>query len=76
LPLRQQLGHILLAAGRAKEAEQAYREDLVRYPNNGWSLHGLAESLKAQGRAKEAAAVEAKFRKAWSRADVKPVATY
>jgi tetratricopeptide (TPR) repeat protein len=76
VPLRQQLGGILLAAGRAKEAEQAYREDLVRYPNNGWSLHGLAESLKAQGRAKEATAVEAKFRKAWSRADVKPVATY
>jgi tetratricopeptide (TPR) repeat protein len=76
LPLRQQLGGILLRAGRAKEAEQAYREDLERYPNNGWSLHGLAESLKAQGRAKEAEVVEAKFRKAWSRADVKPIATY
>jgi len=76
LPLRQQLGGILLRAGRAKEAEQAYREDLERYPNNGWSLHGLAESLKAQGRAKEAEVVEAKFRKAWSRADVKPIAIY
>jgi tetratricopeptide (TPR) repeat protein len=74
LPLRQQLGALLLAAGRPKEAETAYREDLVRYPNNGWSLHGLAESLKAQGRAKDAAAVDAKFRKAWARADVKPMA--
>ena len=74
LPLRQPLGAILLAAGRPREAEQAYREDLVRYPNNGWSLHGLAESLAAQGRAKEAAAVDAQFRKVWSRADVKPLA--
>jgi tetratricopeptide (TPR) repeat protein len=74
LPLRQQLGALLLAAGRPKEAETAYREDLVRYPNNGWSLHGLAESLKAQGRAKDAAAVDAKFRKAWAQADVKPMA--
>jgi hypothetical protein len=74
LPLRQQLGALLLAAGRPKEAETAYREDLVRYPNNGWSLHGLAESLKAQGRTKEAEAADARFRKAWARADVKPLA--
>ena len=73
LPLRQQLGALLLTAGRPKEAEAAYREDLIRYPNNGWSLHGLAESLKAQGRAKEAAAADARFRKAWTRADVKPL---
>ena len=71
LPLRQQLGALLLAVGRPKEAETAYREDLVRYPNNGWSLHGLAASLKAQGRTKEAAAADAEFRKAWARADVK-----
>ena len=74
LPLRQQLGALLLAAGRPKEAETAYREDLIRYPNNGWSLHGLAVSLKAQGRAKEAAAADAEFQKAWAHADVKPLA--
>jgi tetratricopeptide (TPR) repeat protein len=74
LPLRQQLGALLLAAGRPKEAETAYRGDLIRYPNNGWSLHGLAVSLKAQGRAKEAAAADAEFQKAWARADVKPLA--
>ena len=69
------------AAGRATARRRpreagggAYREDLVRYPNNGWSLHGLAESLKAQGRTKEAAAIDAQFRKAWARADVKPLA--
>jgi tetratricopeptide (TPR) repeat protein len=70
LPLRQQLGGLLLAAGRPKEAEKAYREDLVRYPNNGWSLSGLARALKAQGRSQEASAAEADFRKVWSKADV------
>jgi tetratricopeptide (TPR) repeat protein len=74
LPLRQQLGALLLAAGRPKEAETAYRADLIRYPNNGWSLHGLAVTLKAQGRAQEAAAADAEFQKAWARADVKPLA--
>jgi len=70
LPLRQQLGSVLLAAGRPKEAETEYREDLVRYPNNGWSLHGLAQALEAQGRTQEAQEVDAQFRKAWGKADV------
>ncbi len=74
LPLRQRLGAVLLAASRPNQAEKAFREDLARYPNNGWSLHGLAEALNAQGRTKEGAVVEARFRKAWSRADVKPLA--
>ena len=34
--------------GRFAEAEQVYREDLKRLPDNGWSLFGLAESLRAQ----------------------------
>src|SRR2546426_7637767 len=29
---------------RQKEAEEAYRQDLMRYPNNGWTLHGLAQT--------------------------------
>ena len=74
VPLRQQLGAVLLAVGRPKAAEQAYRQDLVRYPDNGWSLHGLALALAAQGKTAEAKRVDAQFRKAWSRADVKPLA--
>jgi tetratricopeptide (TPR) repeat protein len=69
LPLRQPLGEVLLAAGRPKEAEAAYRQDLTRYPNNGWSLHGLAVALRAEGRTAEAGAAEAQFHKIWSRAD-------
>jgi tetratricopeptide (TPR) repeat protein len=68
LPIRQRLGGVLLEAGRPAEAEKAFRADLVRRPENGWSLHGLAKSLKAQGKTKQAAAVEARFKKAWSKA--------
>jgi tetratricopeptide (TPR) repeat protein len=70
LPLRQQLGAVLLAARRNKDAEQAFRQDLVRFPNNGWSLHGLAEALRAQGRSREADEVAAKFRVVWAKSDV------
>ncbi len=74
LPMRQRLGAILLAAGRPVRAEKVYREDLVRRPENGWSLHGLAESLRAQGKAKAADAAEKRFKKAWQTADVKVAA--
>jgi tetratricopeptide (TPR) repeat protein len=69
-PVRQALGAVLLQAGRAGEAEAVYREDLRRNPENGWSLFGLAQSLRAQGKNSEAAAADARFRRAWARADV------
>ena len=43
----------------------------VRRPENGWSLNGLAQSLRAQKRLKEATAVEERFKKAWKSADVR-----
>ena len=70
-PPRQALGAVLLAAGKAKEAETVYWEDLRRNPGNGWSLFGLAAALRAQGQADGAAAAQARFDKAWARADVK-----
>jgi predicted Zn-dependent protease len=69
-PVRQSLGAILLQANRAADAEQVYREDLRRNPGNGWSLFGLAQSLKAQGKTAEAARTEESFKKAWAQADV------
>jgi tetratricopeptide (TPR) repeat protein len=70
LPLRQQLGAVFLAAKRYQDAEQAFRQDLVRFPNNGWSLHGLAEALRAQGRTREADEAAARFKRVWAKADV------
>ena len=74
-PVRQSLGAVLLQAGRAADAEAVYREDLRRNPGNGWSLFGLAESLRRQGKTTEAAATDEGFKKAWARADVKLTAS-
>jgi tetratricopeptide (TPR) repeat protein len=74
-PIRHSLGAALLKAGQFSEAEQVYRKDLLRFPENGWSLFGLAQALRAQGKSKEAAAVDGRFRKAWSGADVTLVAS-
>ena len=59
-----------MKAGRNAEAEKVYREDLRRFPENGWSLFGLAQALRAQGKNAEADAVEARFRRAWASTDV------
>jgi tetratricopeptide (TPR) repeat protein len=69
-PVRQSLGAALLQGGRAAEAEDVYREDLLRNPNNGWSLFGLAQALRAQDKDAEASIVELRWERAWSRADV------
>ncbi|TWI10227.1 hypothetical protein [Aerolutibacter ruishenii] len=69
-PVRHSLGAALLAAKRPTEAEAVYREELLRNPGNGWSLQGLEQSLKAQGRSREAATVEQERAKAWQHADV------
>ncbi len=71
-PARQNLAAALLAAGRADEAETVYWEDLERNAESGWSLSGLLDTLEAQGKKAEAALVEARLRKAWRDADVRP----
>jgi len=70
-PPRQALGAVLLDAGRPAEAETVYWEDLRRNKENGWSLFGLMQALKAQAKNEDAALVEARFKKAWAGADVK-----
>src|SRR5690606_15236271 len=66
---RHWLGAALLEAGRAADAEEVYRVNLVQHPHNGWSLSGLEEALRAQGRNAEADEVHQQFREAWARAD-------
>jgi tetratricopeptide (TPR) repeat protein len=70
MPTRYYLGAALLAAGDAAAAERMYRQDLRRYPDNGWSLAGLAESLRQQGKLDAAREAGDRFRNAWSRADL------
>jgi tetratricopeptide (TPR) repeat protein len=69
-PPRQALGAVLLEAKRPAEAETVYWADLKRNRNNGWSLYGLMKALQAQNKAADAALVEARFKKAWERADI------
>jgi len=70
LPARHALGAALLEAGRTAEAEQVYRADLARLPDNGWSLFGLARCLQLENKPLEAAPVETRFEKVWAKADL------
>lgn len=70
VPTRHALGAVLLHDGQPAAAEKVYREDLRRWPDNGWSLYGLAKSLDAQGMKDEAKRVQARFAAVWERADV------
>ncbi len=74
-PTRHLLGAVLIQAGRARDAETVYRDDLSRHPDNGWALYGLAQSLKLQGRTAEASAAHQQFETAWKYADVTLVAS-
>ncbi|HYE62305.1 MAG TPA: tetratricopeptide repeat protein [Phycisphaerales bacterium] len=68
-PVRHSLGAVLLAADRPQDAEAVYREDLKIWPENGWALYGLSQSLKAQN--KDTAEIDKRFKEAWKHADTK-----
>ncbi|HEX8285436.1 MAG TPA: hypothetical protein VF588_18925 [Pyrinomonadaceae bacterium] len=66
---RESLGGALLLDKQFAEAESVFREDLRRNRRNGRSLYGLAESLRAQGKTREAELVSREFERAWKTAD-------
>jgi tetratricopeptide (TPR) repeat protein len=68
---RESLGGALMLDKQYSEAEQVFREDLKRNRRNGRSLFGLMESLKAQGKQREAELVRREFERAWKNADMK-----
>jgi tetratricopeptide (TPR) repeat protein len=74
-PVRHALGDAQLAAGDGAAAERTFRDDLAIYPENGWSLFGLARALRMQGKETEAAEVDARFAKAWEHADIQLTGT-
>jgi len=55
--------------GNVADSVQAYREDLLELPRNGWSLLGLGQSLKAQGKSEADALLLDQFTAAWKDAD-------
>lgn len=65
---RHWLGAALLEAGRYRDAERVYREELLDHPHNGWSLFGLKQALAGQN--KTDAEIDEDFEQSWARADV------
>ncbi len=70
LPVRWIEGAAMLQANQPERAEDLFREDLAKNRDNGWSLYGLAQSLRDQHRDEEAVEVEKEFREAWKWADI------
>lgn len=69
-PCRQNLGAVLIEAGKYAEAEKVYKENLEEIPDNGWGLFGLHQALLNQSKTDEASEVEKRFNEAWKYADV------
>ena len=70
LPTRQSYGGALLQIGEPARAEQVFRDDLNRFPRNGYALFGLEQALRTQGRIQAAESVHRELIKAWEHADV------
>jgi tetratricopeptide (TPR) repeat protein len=65
-PVRHFLGAMLLSVGMPDEAEVIYAADLRKNPENGYSLFGLAEALRLQGKTDDAEAVTKRFTRSWA----------
>ena len=72
LPARQYLGAFLLKLNKPGEAEKIYREDLLWNPGNGWSLLGLYQSLRVQGKNQELKKTKELYLQSFSKADKLP----
>jgi hypothetical protein len=69
IPVRHSVGAVLM--NNNVLPSEFIATDLARLPENGWSLFGLAESLRKQKKnADEVAQTQAKFEKVWAKADL------
>jgi tetratricopeptide (TPR) repeat protein len=65
VPVRHELGAVLIKAKQYAKAERVIREGLEQFPANGWSLKQLAISLREQGKHEKAVIAETAFEKVW-----------
>lgn len=70
VPVRQELGALLLKAGNDVAAESVFKEDLAKFPENGWSLYGVIKAMEAQGKTAEARSMQNTLDRVWATADV------
>jgi tetratricopeptide (TPR) repeat protein len=71
-PIRQSLGSAHLRAGNYQQAADTFNADLDSFPDNGWSLHGLAEAYRGLGQATEN--LDEALKIAWQYSDIEPTA--
>lgn len=64
-PVRQTLGAVLALKGEHARAREAFAQSLVKTPNNGWALYGLAQTYAREGKQREAREVERRLSRAW-----------
>ena len=69
-PCRQNLGTILIEAGKYSEAQKVYEDNLKEIPENGWGLFGLYQSMLKQNKTDEAEKVKQRFNEAWKYSDI------
>lgn len=69
-PVRQALGTSYLRLGDSAAASKVFREDLAKFPHNGWSLYGLKQARLAAGESTED--LEVALASAWEYADIEP----
>lgn len=67
--IRHWLGALQLEMKQYAQAEKTYRDEVDDHPHNGWSLYGLREALKAQGKPYDE--IETDFLQSWARADTR-----
>jgi tetratricopeptide (TPR) repeat protein len=70
IPVRHNLGAVLLQSGQAREAQTVYENDLKVNRENGWSLFGLYQSHLMQGDRQKVVKYQKRFSQAWEEADV------
>jgi len=71
LPVRHSLGASLMTAGRFADAEQVYRDDLARLPENGWfALWPRARIAPAKEKRRRGGGFGGAVQKIWAKADL------
>jgi len=65
------LGHTYLLKNDGMNAEKVFKKDLLNNNENGWALYGLYKALLLQKKTAEAAKVLARYKTAFSKADIK-----
>lgn len=71
LPVAREVLAGRIAQSRGNFDAEAFRQDLEKFPANGWLLHGLARAEEALGSRDTARELERQFQEVWKEADIR-----